>query len=64
MLDKDEIYELLKDDPFITIQHQKVSVVNKNQDLKLNLPRIFLKSDIILPNRKYTIVLIQEKREK
>ncbi len=63
MLDKDEIYELLKDDPFITILHQKVSVVNKKKDLKLNLPRIFLTSNIILPNRKYTIVLIQERSE-
>ena len=64
MLSKEEIYESLKDNPFITIQHQKVSVVNKNKDLKFNLPRLFLQSNIILPNKKYTFVIIQEKSEK
>jgi hypothetical protein len=60
MLDKDQIMDLLNSRPFISLKEVKIQFFNKKKDARISVPRGFLSTNVILEDKKYTIIIIQE----
>ncbi len=60
MLDKEEIAELVKKGPYITMQDTKLTILKDKKDGRFTIPRGILSSKMLTSEDKYTLIIIRQ----
>ena len=60
MLSKEEITELVKKGPYITMQDVKLAMTKQKKDGQFSIPRALINRKMLTPDDKYTIIIIRQ----
>ncbi len=60
MLSKEEISEMVKNGPYITMQDVKLTMTKQKKDGQFSIPRALINKKMLNPENKYTLVIIRQ----